>query len=288
LEVPENPADLFQYDAANLNVTGREGKHREFKRQFVLNDFSDYTKTLAAFANTAGGAIIFGVSDKPRRIVGIAEVIDEARWADRLREDFSPEIEVATRTYEASGLMMFAIGVDASPHRPIICRKNRSKRAPGKDDQPRDVEVLREGTIYYRYAGQTRAIGFAEFAALLDERERRRMKAFMETLKVVERVGMENAGVVNMTKDVSSILVSRETAKGLNLIDRGRFVEDDGSPAYVVLGQVELNKVIHAPLDEVIKIFRPKPPLTFDRSYKRSTDPREQFLLSKSQSCSRI
>jgi hypothetical protein len=30
-------------------------------------------------------------------------------------------------------------------------------------------------------------------------------------------------------------------------------VEDDGSPAYVVLGQVELNKVVHAPLDEADK-----------------------------------
>jgi hypothetical protein len=53
-----------------------------------------------------------------------------------------------------------------------------------------------------------------------------------------------------MSQDVSSILVSRETAKNLSLIDHERFVEEDGSPAYIVLGQVELNKVVHAPLDD--------------------------------------
>jgi hypothetical protein len=250
---PDDIVDLIQFDQTNLNVVSREGKHREFKSHFVVSDLSEYTKTLASFANAGGGVLIFGVGDKPRQIRGSCEILDEARWADRLREDFAPEIEIATKVYTVSGLTLFAVGVDPSLHKPILCRKTRSKQIEDKDGKRKDIEVLREGTIYYRYAAQTRPIGFAELSALFDERDRRRMKAVMETLRAVERVGFENAGVVSMSPGASTLFVSRETAKGLSFIDKGRFVEEEGAPAYVVLGQVDLNKVVHAPLDEADK-----------------------------------
>ena len=75
----------------------------------------------------------------------------------------------------------------------------------------------------------------------------------MQTLKVMERVGLENTGVVNINEQTSNLYVSRETAKGLTLIDQGKFVEKDGAPSYVVLGKVNLNRVVHAPLDEADK-----------------------------------
>jgi hypothetical protein len=78
-------------------------------------------------------------------------VIDEARWADRLREDFAPEIVFSTRTYEIKGKILLAIGTNASPHRPIIARINRSKKSADKDGKPIITESIREGTIYYRY-----------------------------------------------------------------------------------------------------------------------------------------
>lgn len=44
----------------------------------------------------------------------------------------------------------------------------------------------------------------------------------MQTLKVMERVGLENTGVVNINERTSNLYVSRETAKGLTLIDQGK------------------------------------------------------------------
>lgn len=251
--LPDDFGNLLQFDQVTLNVTAREGKRREFKRDFVANDFSEYTKTLASFSNADGGAIIFGVSEKPRLLVGVNEIVDEAQWANRLREDFDPEIVVNTKVYTVGALQLLAVGVDASPNRPVICRKSRSKLVTDKAGKVRDVEVLREGSIYFRYAGQTRAIGYTELAAMLADRERKRIQAVMQTLKVMERVGLENTGVVNINKQTSNLYVSRETAKGLKLIDKGKFVEKEGSPAYVVLGQVNLNRVVHAPLDEADK-----------------------------------
>lgn len=251
--LPENIEELLQYDHVTRSVATREGKHREFKRDFVANDFSEYTKALASFSNADGGALIFGVSEKPRLLVGVNQIVDESQWANRLREDFDPEIVVGAKVYAVGALPILAVGVDSSPNRPVICRKSRTKQVPDKNGKVRDVEVLREGSIYFRYAGQTRVIGYSELAAMLADRERKRIQAVMQTLKVMERVGLENTGVVNISEQTSNLYVSRETARGLTLIDRGKFVEKDGAPAYVVLGQVNLNRVVHAPLDEADK-----------------------------------
>jgi Putative DNA-binding domain len=251
--LPFDIAELIQFDPKTLVVTTREGKRREFKRDFVANDFSEYSKTLAAFSNADGGVLIFGVSDKPRQIVGVKQIVDEAQWASRLREDFDPEIVISTRVYTVGAFQLLAVGVDPSPNRPIICRKSRSKAVPDKDGKARDVEVLREASIYFRYAGQTRAIGHAELTTMLADRERRRIQTVMQTLKVMERVGLENTGIVNINEQTSNLYVSKETAKGLTLIDRGKLVEQEGAPAYVVLGKVNLNRVVHAPLEEADK-----------------------------------
>jgi hypothetical protein len=55
---------LVQFDPRSLVVTARESKHREFKLAFVANNLSDYTKTMAAFANADGGRILFGISKR--------------------------------------------------------------------------------------------------------------------------------------------------------------------------------------------------------------------------------
>jgi predicted HTH transcriptional regulator len=179
--LPNSIAELIQYDTTTLSVTAREGKHREFKRDFNANDFSEYTKTLAALSNADGGTLVFGVSEKPRLIIGINQIVDESQWANRLREDFDPEIVVNTKVYTVRNLQIFVVGVDRSPNRPVICRKNRSKQVKDKDGKVKDVEVLREGAIYFRYASQTRVIGYTELAAMLADRERRQTGSHANT-----------------------------------------------------------------------------------------------------------
>jgi predicted HTH transcriptional regulator len=73
-----------------------------------VNDLSEYAKALAAFLNADGGVLIFGISERPNRILGTINIIDEAEWANRLREDFEPEIIVSTRLYLVQGLELLA------------------------------------------------------------------------------------------------------------------------------------------------------------------------------------
>jgi hypothetical protein len=81
-------------------------------------------------------------------------------------------------------------------------------------------------------------------------------RVFQQTVKVMERVGLQNTSVVNINEQLSNLYVSRETAKGLTLIDEGKFVEKEGAPAYVVLRKVNLNRVVHAPLEDADKTFQ--------------------------------
>lgn len=74
-----------------------EGKTLEFKRE--LGAAEPFLKTVVAFANTAGGTIVFGVEDRTKRVLGVKEPLDlEARLAnlvsDAVRPRLAPDIEV--------------------------------------------------------------------------------------------------------------------------------------------------------------------------------------------------
>ena len=43
----------------------------EYKANFNFGSISKYAKTMAAFANNRGGTIVFGVTNAPRRPVGM-------------------------------------------------------------------------------------------------------------------------------------------------------------------------------------------------------------------------
>lgn len=249
LDLPDEIGALLTFDHTTGAVSTREGKRLEFKRDFARPDFSEYTKVLASFANALGGVIVFGVSDSPRRIEGCVPLPDEATWADRLREDFDPEIPFAVRDYQFGAAALRVIGVGPSTHKPVLCKKTRTKSVAGPKGT-KDVEVLREGAIYYRYSGQTRPINYSDLSAMLSERESLYLKKMMETLQVVQKVGLENAGVVDMSTPQSSVYMSAEAAKGLSIIDKATIVQEKGAPAYVMMGNVATKEIVHAPFED--------------------------------------
>lgn len=254
--LPENLADLIDFDPETLRVGSREGKHREFKRQPANGDMLRYGKTLAAFSNTDGGVIVFGVTDAPRSIVGIDGAFpDEANWANSLRNAFAPEIDFSVREYIVSGRAVVAIGVDRGRDLPISCLRDSSVERI-VNGRPRSEALLQQGAIYYRQAGQTRPIYHLELRTMLERRDADRLAAFMQNLRIISEVGPDKVGILDMSKgaargDATRLFLSRETAQHLNFIERGRFVEsvDEGDPAYMVIGSVQLNQALAGPLD---------------------------------------
>ena len=256
--LPDRVEELIQFDPASFRVFSREGKRREFKQEFNKADFSRHTKVLAAFCNTDGGLLIFGVAEKPRRIEGVdpTTIPDEANWTDRLRRDFDPEIPIEVREYRAADQCIVAIGVERHVQRPVICQRNCTARIERHGRQT-DETIIQEGTVYHRQSGQIRPIAFSELQFLLQERDERHLRAFVQNLQIMQKVGAERVGILDVSKPAvpgedRKLYVSREVAKSLNFIDKGRFVESDeeGSPAYIVAGTFQLNEVIERPLDD--------------------------------------
>jgi len=75
-----------------------ESKTLEFKRD--LSSPRPWLKTLVAFANSAGGLLIFGVTDD-RRVIGIDQPLDEEERlcnliADSIAPRLVPNVEMTT------------------------------------------------------------------------------------------------------------------------------------------------------------------------------------------------
>lgn len=260
--LPAELSDLIAYDAHTLRVTSRESKRLEFKQAFVRANLPAYERTMAAFTNAQGGVIVFGVDNNPRVIIGTpaADIADEADITTLLRQDFAPELPFESKVYEVDGKTLFAIAVEPTLDRPVICTKTRNRSYMDPTGKKVTEPVIVEATIYYRYTARTSAIGYPELKALLDAREERRMTMLLETIEAVERVGVERAGVVDITtfgdaNKSTNLYVSQETARSMNFIEEGRFTEkeDEGSPAYMVVGKVSLGEVVRAPLEDADK-----------------------------------
>ena len=254
--LPDDLAELFEFDPVTRRVASREGKHREFKRQPAASDMLRYGKTLAAFSNTDGGVIVFGVTDAPRSIVGIEDAFpDEANWANSLRTAFAPEIDFTVREYVVAGRTIVAVGVDKGSDLPVVCLRDSSVDRV-VNGRAKSEALLQQGAIYYRQAGQTRPIHHLELRTMLERRDADRLASFMQNLKIISEVGPDKIGILDMWKgagegDTTRLYLSRETARHLNLIERGRFVEseEEGDPAYMVIGSVQLNQALAGPLD---------------------------------------
>ena len=76
-----------------------EGENLDFK--LAINNPEKFAKTLAAFANTAGGCILIGINDQ-RKIIGI-DVEEEMHMVDLANRSFlTPPIPLQYEVFEIS------------------------------------------------------------------------------------------------------------------------------------------------------------------------------------------
>ncbi len=171
----------------------REGKRIEFKQKFHKNMFPKYSRSMAAFANADGGYIIFGVSNRPRRPIGLNgralnnfQDLDDAELVTYLNEHFSPEFRWEMGTIECMGKVFGYIFIERAENRPIICKR-------GTNDG-----TLREGAIYFRYRAQTREIRFEELQGIIQEKILEEQKRWFRIMEKIAKVGPENIGILDI------------------------------------------------------------------------------------------
>lgn len=94
-----------------------EGKTLEFKRD--LSSSSGVLRTVVAFANTAGGALLIGVEDRTRHVRGVADPLAlEERLANVLSDGITPHLVPDIEVLPWRSTHVVAVQVYPSPSRP--------------------------------------------------------------------------------------------------------------------------------------------------------------------------
>lgn len=223
-------------------IINREGTTIEFKETYNHGSMAQYFRAIAAFANNSGGYILFGVGDKPRRLLGLKEKslrqfeelkVDE--FTKNLLDYFSPEIKWDHCTFEFHEMSFGVIYIYPLMHKPCICKKHYD------DTNPK--YTLKEGDIYYRYGGRSERIRYEELSAIIDESRKAEERQWLKFAKKAAKIGVSNAALLdlntgNLSGTGGSVFLGADLLKKIAFIQEGKFVETGGIPTLRVIGDV--------------------------------------------------
>ncbi|MDE0087267.1 MAG: ATP-binding protein [Candidatus Poribacteria bacterium] len=230
---------IFKTTRANPDrVVSRESSRLEFKESFGWASLSKYLKTSAAYANTKGGYIVFGIANRPHYLCGLSgtslvkfEDIDPEKMSHNFNNHFSPEIEWSIHNHEFYGMKFGLLYIYQTKDKPVICTKDAGKE-------------LKEGDIYYRYRGRTERIKYPELRAMLESKREAEQRLWMQHLKSIAHIGVRDAGIFNLhtgsvTGPGGSFLIDESLLSDLSFIKEGEFSEVKGKQTIKLIGHVE-------------------------------------------------
>lgn len=239
----ENLTGIFRVSSKEPSrIINREGTTIEFKESYNHGNMAQYFKAMAAFANNQGGYILFGIGDKPRRLIGLKDKslsqFEELKVEDftkALLDYFSPEIKWEHCTFEFHDMSFGVIYVYPLMRKPCICKKHY--------DAQNAKYSLKEGDIYYRYGGRSERIRYAELASIIDEARRYEERQWLNFAKKAVRIGVSNAALLdlksgNLSGTTGSVVIDSELLQKLAFIQEGKFVETGGTPTLRLIGDI--------------------------------------------------
>lgn len=243
-------------------LKSRESNKVEFKRAFNMGNAAAYAKTMAAFANNAGGYIVFGIEDSPRSICGLKndnfENLKQEKLTESLNSYFSPAIDWEMGTIQLkveerneNGVIETTIKkigwifAEESENKPIIALKENTG------------ESITAGDIFYRYRARNGKIKPAEMEKIISERITRERENLLKIFEVIRKNGTANLGIVNYTNgrfstpygvDISfDRKLVTQVLKKAKYIKEGSFNETEGIPVLKVTGNIDLAEEVPVP-----------------------------------------
>lgn len=210
-----------------------ETSDQECKSEFNPRRMEPVIKAIAAMANNRGGFIFIGVSNAEGRVSGMPDqsfqTTDIVRLTDKAKSLLVPTPNFSKETIAVGGHEVGVIHVEKYRQPPIVvCR---------------DAHGMEDGTILFRYPGQSAKIKFGDLHALLRERDRDAHASLLSSAARLSEIGTDRALLVDAHEgklDVggASITIDRALAEQLEFIHEGQFEEKDGSPTLRLLGDV--------------------------------------------------
>lgn len=228
-----NLAAIFKFDETNpRRLSTRESGWLEFKQSFSWANKAEYAKTIAAFANSRGGYIVFGVRDRPREIIGTEisrwENTDPRDISEFLNQSLGVEIEWEGHIVSVLDVQLVVVYVREARKKPVIAAQSHKG-------------VLTEGEIYYRYRGRSQKIRYADLQNLLEEQRRNEQANWLKLFRQIAKSGIENIALIDLVSGQgngpgSKFFIDQETLPQLKFIREGHFVEHNGAPAIRLIG----------------------------------------------------
>lgn len=220
-------------------VNARESTDLEFKRDMTVATFKKALKTIAAFANKSGGTIVFGIQDRPRLLVGLDEAcIDDGQQSELIAQALSPSPSTYFQSYELYGKLIGALTVMPLGKPPTIAYKDLAAANGGEP-------LIRKGMVYVRRRGQTSPISGEEFSQLMQSRDDVTRSEIFKYLRQGMDIGFDQAVVVDPRGSGDQggemvFYIPEAAASQMNVIDEATLVEENGAPAYKLIGNVKL------------------------------------------------
>ena len=247
-QLDDRVIEILQYTDSNGCLVSRERTDLEFKESYNERNWSKYAKTMAAFANHSGGFILIGISDSPRKIVGVSDDFDclkQEKFTDLINSRYEPEILYEIGLVQQNGLSVGYIYTYESDNKPIIAKAN--------DNSVR----VNAGDILYRYRGQSTKIKYPELRRLLDEKVENERNNLIKMMSEVIENGTANVSIVNVkdgsfrTPNGVPIKIEKQTLtkilKRAKYIKEGSFNETDGDPVLRIIGDLEIAEEVEVP-----------------------------------------
>jgi len=218
----------------------RESRDLEFKEQFSFAGLAEYFRDFAAFANNIGGYLIFGVTNSPRKLVGLNSKsleqfnkIDPEKISGHLLDIFSQEIVWEQFLYEDSKRKFGVFYVYESHQKPVIAKKDAGKE-----------QEIKDGEIYFRYGGRTQKIRFAELENIIQKRIEKQNDYWKNLIMKISKIGPNNAAILDTEKglieksDNQMLVIDKNLMEKIDFIKEGSFSERKGKIVLRLTGDV--------------------------------------------------
>lgn len=214
----------------------KESSTIEFKVSYNAGDYERFAKSVAAFSNNQGGAIVFGVQDRPREAVGLknGQHFNEDRFRNTYNNYFYPEANWMFGEVEINGLRFGVLAVTENVEKPTICRSSSHSE-------------LEDGRIYYRYHGQNLPIKSSDLIDMINTRVYEQLAALAQRVELIAQTGPSNSAVLDLNHgelagERATVYIDQQLVDKVNFIRKGSF-EEGGKPTLRLVGDAELVKV---------------------------------------------
>ena len=211
-----------------------ETDRAECKANFCLKPqerFAGPLRSIAGLANNKGGYLFFGVKDKTYEVIGLRDDAfknaDSAEFSRIITTALDPVPRYEIACLEIDGQTIGVIYVPPCDHRPVVAIKGMNKD-------------LAEGTIYYRYVGESKPIKPGELRQIISYREQQAVAEFARNMTRVA-----DGSVATLDLDTGKVagrsgafLIGKELLPEIQFVREGEFSETKGAPTLRLIGEV--------------------------------------------------